>query len=84
MPLVQLLDLSHQRDAGARRADLVTTFLALLRFLFFGGEVICGFALAMSWGVVDRRLFDDLHRDPRAGALQPARASEPVPATQTP
>ncbi|MCJ7528315.1 MAG: protein translocase subunit SecF, partial [Methyloceanibacter sp.] len=30
----------------------VTTFLAMLPFLFFGGETIFGFALAMCWGIV--------------------------------
>ena len=30
----------------------VTTFLALVPFLFFGGEAIYGFALAMVFGIV--------------------------------
>lgn len=52
MPLVQLLDLSINEMLARAVLTHVTTFLALLPFLFFGGEAIFGFALAMCWGIV--------------------------------
>jgi preprotein translocase SecF subunit len=52
MPLVQLLDLSINETLSRAVLTHVTTFLAMLPFLFFGGEAIYGFALAMCWGIV--------------------------------
>ena len=52
MPLVQLLDLSINETLARAVLTHVTTFLAMLPFLFFGGETIFGFALAMCWGIV--------------------------------
>jgi preprotein translocase SecF subunit len=52
MPLVQLLDLSINETLSRAVLTHVTTFLAMLPFLFFGGETIFGFALAMCWGIV--------------------------------
>jgi preprotein translocase SecF subunit len=52
MPLVQLLDLSINETLSRTVLTHVTTFLALLPFLFFGGETIYGFALAMVFGVI--------------------------------
>ena len=52
MPLVQLLDVSINETLSRAVLTHVTTFLAMLPFLFFGGETIFGFALAMCWGIV--------------------------------
>jgi len=52
MPLVQLLDLSINEMLSRAMLTHVTTFLAMLPFLFFGGEAIYGFAVAMCFGIV--------------------------------
>ncbi|MBM3543825.1 MAG: protein translocase subunit SecF [Alphaproteobacteria bacterium] len=52
MPMVELLDLSINETLSRTVLTHVTTFLALLPFLFFGGEAIYGFALAMVFGIV--------------------------------
>ena len=52
MPLVQLLDLSINEMLSRAVLTHVTTFLAMLPFLFFGGETIFGFAVAMCFGIV--------------------------------
>ncbi len=52
MPLVQLLDLSINETLSRAVLTHVTTLLALMPFLFFGGETIFGFALAMCWGIL--------------------------------
>ena len=52
MPLVELLDLSINETLSRTVLTHVTTFLAMLPFLFFGGEAIHGFAVAMCFGIV--------------------------------
>jgi len=52
MPLVRLLDVSINETLSRAVLTHVTTFLAMLPFLFFGGETIFGFAFAMCWGIV--------------------------------
>jgi preprotein translocase SecF subunit len=52
MPLVKLLDLSINEMLSRAVLTHVTTFLAMLPFLFFGGEAIYGFAVAMCFGIV--------------------------------
>lgn len=52
MPMVELLDLSINEMLSRAVLTHVTTFLAMLPFLFFGGETIYGFAVAMCFGVV--------------------------------
>jgi preprotein translocase SecF subunit len=52
MPMVELLDLSINEMLSRAVLTHVTTFLAMLPFLFFGGEAIYGFAVAMCFGVV--------------------------------
>jgi preprotein translocase SecF subunit len=52
MPMVQLLDLSINEMLSRAVLTHVTTFLAMLPFLFFGGEAIYGFAVAMCFGIV--------------------------------
>jgi preprotein translocase SecF subunit len=52
MPMVELLDLSINETLSRSVLTHVTTFLAMLPFLFFGGEAIYGFALAMVFGIV--------------------------------
>ena len=52
MPMVELLDLSINETLSRTVLTHVTTFLALVPFLFFGGEANYGFALAMVFGIV--------------------------------
>jgi len=52
MPMVELLDVSINEMLSRAVLTHVTTFLAMLPFLFFGGEAIYGFAVAMCFGVV--------------------------------
>lgn len=52
MPLVQLLDRSINEMLSRAVLTHVTTFLAMLPFLFFGGDAIFGFAVAMCFGIV--------------------------------
>ncbi len=52
MPMVELLDLSINEMLSRAVLTHVTTFLAMLPFLFFGGETIYGFAVAMCFGIV--------------------------------
>ncbi len=52
MPLVQLLDRSINEMLSRAILTHVTTLLAMMPFLFFGGEAIYGFAVAMCFGIV--------------------------------
>jgi len=52
MPLVELLDLSINETLSRTVLTHVTTFLAMMPFVFFGGDAIFGFAVAMCWGIV--------------------------------
>lgn len=52
MPLVELLDLSINETLSRTTLTHVVTFLAMMPFVFFGGEAIFGFSVAMCWGIV--------------------------------
>ena len=52
MPLPELLDLSINSTLSRTILTSVTTLLALMSLVLFGGEVIKGLSLAMIWGVV--------------------------------
>ncbi len=52
MPLAELLDLSLNETLARTLATGLTTLLALLALLVFGGPVIRGFTVALIWGVV--------------------------------
>jgi len=52
MPLVELLDRSINEMLSRAVLTHVTTLLAMMPFLFFGGEAIYGFAVAMCFGIV--------------------------------
>lgn len=51
-PLAELLDLSINDTLSRTVMTSLTTMLALLVLVIFGGEVLRGFTLAMIWGVV--------------------------------
>jgi preprotein translocase SecF subunit len=51
MPLPELLDLSMNETLSRTIMTSLTTVLALLALLIFGGEVIRGFTAAMIWGI---------------------------------
>ncbi|MBU1176728.1 MAG: protein translocase subunit SecD [Alphaproteobacteria bacterium] len=52
LALLQLLDDSINSTLGRTTLTAFTTILALLALVFFGGEVIRGFTLSMTWGIV--------------------------------
>ena len=52
MPLVELLDRSINEMLSRAILTHVTTLLAMMPFLFFGGEAIYGFAVAMCFGII--------------------------------
>jgi preprotein translocase SecF subunit len=91
MPMVELLDLSINETLSRAVLTHVTTFLAMLPFLFFGGETIYGFALAMCWGIVigayssifvasPLQLILGVQREAWSGAPAPAKGREAAPA----
>lgn len=52
MPLEELLDRSINDTLARTIMTSLTTFLALLALVLFGGEVIRSFTIAMIWGVI--------------------------------
>jgi preprotein translocase SecF subunit len=52
MPLGELLSMSINRTLSRTTMTSGLALLAVLAILFFGGEVLRGFALAMTWGIV--------------------------------
>jgi preprotein translocase SecF subunit len=52
MPLEELLDRSVNETLARTLMTSLTTFLALLALVLFGGEVIRSFTIAMIWGVI--------------------------------
>ena len=52
MPLGELLSMSINHTLSRTVMTSGLTLLSVLAILFFGGEVLRGFALAMTWGIV--------------------------------
>lgn len=52
MPLGELLSMSINRTLSRTIMTSGLALLSVLAILFFGGEVLRGFALAMTWGIV--------------------------------
>ncbi len=52
IPVSELIDLSINSMLSRTTLTSFTTILALLALVFFGGEVIRGFTISMTWGVV--------------------------------
>ncbi len=52
MPLEELMNLSVNQTLARSVMTTVTVFLAVIALLFFGGEVIRGFNIAMTWGIL--------------------------------
>jgi preprotein translocase subunit SecF len=52
MPLAELLSMSINRTLSRTIMTSGLALLSVLAILFFGGEVLRGFALAMTWGMV--------------------------------
>jgi preprotein translocase SecF subunit len=51
MPITELINLSNNETLARSVITHLTTLLAVLALLFFGGEVIRGFSIAMVWGI---------------------------------
>lgn len=84
MPLVELLDRSINEMLSRAVLTHVTTLLAMMPFLFFGGEAIYGFALAMCFGIIvgayssifvasPMQLILGVRRESFAGSASPAK-----------
>ncbi len=52
MGLEELMNLSVNQTLARSVMTTVTVFLAVIALLFFGGEVIRGFNIAMTWGIL--------------------------------
>lgn len=52
MPLGELLNMSINRTLSRTTMTSGLALLSVLAILFFGGDVLRGFALAMTWGIV--------------------------------
>ncbi|MBI3498888.1 MAG: protein translocase subunit SecF [Proteobacteria bacterium] len=52
MPLVELFNLALNETLSRTVLTSLTTMLALVALVMFGGEVISGFSIAMIWGVI--------------------------------
>lgn len=52
IPMIDLLDRSINSTLSRTTLTSFTTLLALFALVFFGGEVIRGFTLSMTWGVI--------------------------------
>ena len=51
MPITDLINRSNNETLARSVVTHLTTLLAVLALLFFGGEVIRGFSIAMVWGI---------------------------------
>ncbi|CCG40812.1 protein translocase subunit SecF [Magnetospirillum molischianum] len=52
MPIYDLLNLSVNETLARTILTVTTVFVTVLALLFFGGEVLRGFAIAMLWGLI--------------------------------
>jgi preprotein translocase SecF subunit len=92
MPLTDLINLSINRTLSRTIMTSGLAFLSVLAILLFGGEVLRGFSLAMSWGIIvgtysticvatPMLIYMNLRRrasEPAAAAAAPAGAPEPA------
>lgn len=92
MPLKDLINLSINRTLSRTIMTSGLAFLSVLAILLFGGEVLRGFALAMSWGIIvgtystiwvatPMLIYMNLRRrasEPATIAATPAGAPEPA------
>ncbi len=83
MPLSDLLDRSINETLARTMMTSLTTLLALVALLIFGGPVIRGFTIAMIWGVVIGTYSTVYISTPVLVHLNLRRESA-VPAVQTP
>ncbi len=84
MPLTELLDRSINETLARTVMTSLTTLLALAALVIFGGPVIRGFTIAMIWGVIVGTYSTVYIATPVLVHFNLRRASEPVPATQSP
>jgi preprotein translocase SecF subunit len=84
MPIAELLDRSINETLARTVMTSLTTLLALLALVIFGGEVIRGFTIAMIWGVLVGTYSTIYIATPVLVHFNLRRASEPAAAVQTP
>jgi preprotein translocase subunit SecF len=84
MPIAELLDRSINETLARTVMTSLTTLLALLALVIFGGEVIRGFTIAMIWGVVVGTYSTIYIATPVLVHFNLRRTVEPAAAVQTP
>ncbi len=84
MPIAELLDRSINETLARTVMTSLTTLLALLALVIFGGEVIRGFTIAMIWGVVVGTYSTIYIATPVLVHFNLRRTIEPAAAVQTP
>ena len=78
MPLDELFDLAINRTLSRTLMTSVTTLIALLALVFFGGEVIRGFSIALIWGVVIGTYSSVMVAVPLMLYLRPRRSDDEI------
>jgi preprotein translocase subunit SecF len=84
MPIAELLDRSINETLARTVMTSLTTLLALLALVIFGGAVIRGFTIAMIWGVVVGTYSTIYIATPVLVHFNLRRTIEPAAAVQTP
>jgi preprotein translocase subunit SecF len=83
MPFRELINLALNETLSRTILTVSTVALAVLSLLFFGGEVLKGFSIAMLWGIVIGTYSSLFIAAPIIYYIQPNRraiAREPIPA----
>jgi preprotein translocase subunit SecF len=83
LPLTELLDRSINETLARTVMTALTTLLALLALVIFGGEVIRGFTIAMIWGVIVGTYSTIYIATPVLVHFNLRRSGEPAAAAQT-
>jgi preprotein translocase subunit SecF len=87
MPFRELINLALNETLSRTILTVSTVALAVLSLLFFGGEVLKGFSIAMLWGIVIGTYSSLFIAAPIIYYIQPNRraiAREPLPADNEP
>jgi len=83
MPFRELINLALNETLSRTILTVSTVALAVLALLFFGGEVLRGFSIAMLWGIVIGTYSSLFIAAPILYYVQPNRQSLATPADET-
>ncbi|MBP5856052.1 protein translocase subunit SecF [Marivibrio halodurans] len=78
MPLAELFDGALNQTLSRTVMTSLTTLIALFALVFFGGEVIRGFSIALIWGIVIGTYSSVLVAVPLLLYLRPRRGDEEI------